>query len=87
VQIKRSPASRLLQCESSVGEAIGALSDEYDVSREQLEIDVGELLENSRSVAFLGNSGFGKSTLASSFHRNGVYLIDDDCILLNPCDD
>jgi len=45
VQIKRSPASRLLQCESSVGEAIGALSDEYDVSREQLESDVGELLD------------------------------------------
>ncbi len=44
-------------------------------------------LENGRSVAFLGNSGFGKSTLASSFHRNGAYLIDDDCILLNPCDE
>jgi len=28
-----------------VGEAIGALSDEYDVSREQLESDVGELLD------------------------------------------
>ena len=42
------------------------------------------MLENGRSVAFLGNSGLGKSTLASSFHRNGALLISDDCILLNP---
>ncbi len=41
-------------------------------------------LENGRSVAFLGNSGWGKSTLASSFHRNGAQLISDDCILLDP---
>ena len=39
-------------------------------------------LENGKSVAFLGNSGFGKSTLVSSFHRNGAQLINDDCILL-----
>ncbi len=36
---------QLLQGGSSVGEALDALSDEYDVSREQLEIDVGELLD------------------------------------------
>lgn len=36
---------QLLQGRSSVGEALGALSDEYDVSREQLESDVGELLD------------------------------------------
>lgn len=39
-------------------------------------------LENGKSVVFLGNSGFGKSTLVSSFHRNGARLINDDCILL-----
>jgi hypothetical protein len=39
-------------------------------------------LENGKSVAFLGNSGFGKSTLVSSFHRHGARLINDDCILL-----
>jgi len=39
-------------------------------------------LENGKSVAFLGNSGLGKSTLVSSFHRNGAQLINDDCILL-----
>lgn len=39
-------------------------------------------LENGKSVAFLGNSGFGKSTLVSSFHRHGAELINDDCILL-----
>jgi len=39
-------------------------------------------LKNGQSVAFLGNSGFGKSTLVSSFHRNGALLINDDCIML-----
>ena len=39
-------------------------------------------LANGKSVAFLGNSGFGKSTLVSSFHQNGATLINDDCILL-----
>ena len=39
-------------------------------------------LENGKSVAFLGNSGFGKSTWVSSFHRHGAQLINDDCILL-----
>jgi hypothetical protein len=37
-------------------------------------------LNNSSSIAFLGNSGYGKSTLASSFHRNGAQLISEDCI-------
>jgi hypothetical protein len=41
-------------------------------------------LETGQTVAFLGNSGFGKSTLASSFHRNGARLINDDCILMHP---
>lgn len=39
-------------------------------------------LPNGQSVAFLGNSGYGKSTLVSSFHRHGAQLINDDCILL-----
>jgi len=35
---------QLLQAEQTVGDALDTLSDEYDVSREQLESDVGELL-------------------------------------------
>lgn len=48
---------QLLQCDSSVGEALDVLSDEYDVSREQLEGDVGELLDKL--------SGAGLVTLVS----------------------
>jgi hypothetical protein len=33
-------------------------------------------------VAFLGESGFGKSTLASYCYQNGAQVIDDDCLLL-----
>jgi hypothetical protein len=36
---------QLLQSEQTVAEALNTLSDEYDVSREQLEIDVSELLD------------------------------------------
>ena len=39
-------------------------------------------LANGTTVAFLGESGFGKSTLASYCHLNGAQFIDDDCILL-----
>ena len=41
-------------------------------------------LKNGKTAAFLGNSGFGKSTLACSFHNEGAQLIDDDCILIMP---
>ena len=36
---------QLLQGKISLGEALDTLSDEYDVSREQLECDVGALLD------------------------------------------
>jgi len=35
---------QLLQSEQTVAEALDTLSDEYDVSREQLESDVSDLL-------------------------------------------
>ena len=41
-------------------------------------------LSNGKSVAFLGSSGHGKSTLASGFYHQGAQLIDDDCILVQP---
>ena len=40
------------------------------------------LLPTGKVVAFLGNSGFGKSTLAASFLREGGVVLADDCILL-----
>ena len=36
---------QLLQAEPTVVETLNTLSDEYDVSREQLENDVGDLLD------------------------------------------
>lgn len=39
-------------------------------------------LPNGKTVAFLGGSGQGKSTLASYCQQHGAHLIDDDCILL-----
>ena len=39
-------------------------------------------LPNGCTVAFLGESGYGKSTLASFCHQQGAQYIDDDCILL-----
>jgi hypothetical protein len=39
-------------------------------------------LANGKTVAFLGESGHGKSTLASYCHQHGAQIIDDDCLLL-----
>ncbi len=44
------------------------------------------ILSNGRTVAFLGESGYGKSTLASYCHLQGAQIIDDDCILLRAHD-
>ena len=43
-------------------------------------------MPNGRTVAFLGDSGYGKSTLASYCHLQGAQIIDDDCILLRSDD-
>jgi hypothetical protein len=39
-------------------------------------------LPNGKTLAFLGSSGRGKSTLASYCHQQGAQIIDDDAILL-----
>lgn len=39
-------------------------------------------LTNGATVAFLGESGYGKSTLASFCQQQGAQIIDDDCIVL-----
>jgi energy-coupling factor transporter ATP-binding protein EcfA2 len=39
-------------------------------------------LPGGETVAFLGDSGYGKSTLASYCHLQGAHIVDDDCILL-----
>ena len=44
---------QLLQGEASVGEALDTLSGEYDVSREQLESDVRELLDKLTAAGLL----------------------------------
>ncbi len=41
------------------------------------------IMPQGQAIAFLGASGMGKSTLASSFHQNGARLITDDCLLLD----
>ncbi|MCF6311092.1 MAG: hypothetical protein L3J39_01450 [Verrucomicrobiales bacterium] len=39
--------------------------------------------QNDSSIAFLGSSGWGKSTIASSFAQHGFDLISDDCLQLD----
>jgi len=39
-------------------------------------------LQDGRAVVFLGATGYGKSTLAASFHASGAPLLADDCVLL-----
>ena len=41
------------------------------------------ILKENTGIIFVGDSGWGKSTLASSFHQSGKRLITDDCLLLS----
>jgi hypothetical protein len=43
-------------------------------------------MPTGQGAVFVGNSGWGKSTLASSFFRNGARLVTDDCLLLEAKD-
>ncbi len=44
------------------------------------------ILSDGTGLAFLGKSGWGKSTIASSFHQNGARLVTDDGLLLEEKD-
>jgi len=39
-------------------------------------------LVNGKTVVFIGQSGWGKSTLVSSFQQQGAGLITDDCLMI-----
>lgn len=45
------------------------------------------VLSNGKTIALVGESGHGKSTLVSSFQRHGAVLISDDCVLVAFADD
>lgn len=40
-------------------------------------------ISKNNGVAFVGDSGWGKSTIVSSFYDNGARLLTDDCLLLD----
>jgi hypothetical protein len=40
-------------------------------------------LPDDRGIAFIGDSGRGKSTLATSFYQSGCTLLTDDCLQLD----
>lgn len=49
----------------------------------QLILHAGAVvLENRKTVGIIGASGWGKSTLMSSFYQQGAELITDDCLLI-----
>lgn len=41
------------------------------------------MLQDGKGLAFLGSSGWGKSTIASSFFIDGARLITDDCLQID----
>jgi hypothetical protein len=43
-------------------------------------------LRDGKAVVFLGSTGWGKSTIASSYYENGAQLITDDCLLIKIVD-
>lgn len=56
----------------------------YLAHRGELVLHASALvLEKGVTIAFLGRSGHGKSTLASAFHQQGATLLSDDSILVD----
>lgn len=53
--------------------------------RGQLALHAGAVHTASGAVAFLGESGTGKSTLVASFAAAGASIISDDCLVLDHC--
>jgi len=51
-------------------------------SHDQLALHAGAVVIDDEAIAFLGESGRGKSTLCASFGHCGMRLIGDDCLLL-----
>lgn len=50
----------------------------------QLVVHAGcVMMPNGEAIAFLGDSGWGKSTLAASFYESGLQLLTDDCLLID----
>lgn len=50
--------------------------------RGMLVLHASCVAQNNRAVAFLGGSGWGKSTLASLFHQHGYFLLTDDVMAI-----
>ena len=52
----------------------------------QLVLHASAVEIGDHAVAFMGESGRGKSTLAASFATSGLRFLTDDGLLLSPCD-
>ncbi len=50
--------------------------------RADLVLHGSAVLGPNGAIAFLGSSGYGKSTLAASFSAEGLSMLTDDCLLL-----
>ena len=52
-------------------------------SQGQLVVHAGAVRVGNRAIAFIGETGAGKSTLTANFHINGFPLLSDDGLLIN----
>lgn len=58
------------------------------LSREgSLVLHASVAADSTRALAFVGSTGFGKSTLAASFAADGFEILTDDCVVLEGGDD
>ncbi|NER85251.1 MAG: hypothetical protein F6K42_38275 [Leptolyngbya sp. SIO1D8] len=48
-----------------------------------LVLHASAVVIQDRAIAFMGGSGWGKSTLANAFHRKGYELLTDDVLAIN----
>lgn len=55
--------------------------------RGKLVLHAGAIGVDDRCVLLMGQTGWGKSTLAASFHQQGHALLSDDCVVLHRQDE
>lgn len=48
----------------------------------EIVLHASAIVMDGQAIVFLGDTGWGKSTIAASFNMNGYQLLNDDCLLL-----
>jgi hypothetical protein len=82
-EVMYEPVAGLLDNEI-VPDIMGAAMSAILVQRGNLVLHASAVATNDSAIAFLGHSGYGKSTLAAAFREAGYGWVTDDVLAITP---